>query len=187
MPVLPTGTVTFLFTDIEGSTRLLQELRDRYPDVLETHRRLLRAATEQAGGYEFETQGDGLFTAFPNASDALRAAVSAQRALHEYPWPEAGTVRVRMGVHTGQPTVTDSGYVGLDLHRTARICTAGHGGQILLSQTTRDLVEDDLPESVGLRDLGEHRLTLRKHLFARRLFSSPAPMDCRMCRPVAAT
>lgn len=155
---LPTGTVTFLFTDIEGSTRLLQEHRDRYPDVLKTHRQLLRATTEHADGYEFETQGDGLFTAFPSASDALKAAVTAQRALHEYHWPEGATVRVRMGLHTGQPTLTESGYVGLDLHRTARICTAGHGGQILLSQTTRELVEDDLPESVALRDLGEHRL-----------------------------
>lgn len=158
VPVLPTGTVTFLFTDIEGSTRLLADLGARYPDALETHRRLLRSAIHDASGCEFETQGDGLFVAFAGASDALTAAIAAQRALQAHPWPENGTVRVRMALHTGQPSVTASGYVGLDLHRTARICATGWGGQILLSQTTKDLVEDELPPDVSLRDMGQHRL-----------------------------
>ncbi|MGQ0549553.1 MAG: tetratricopeptide repeat protein [Armatimonadota bacterium] len=168
MPALPTGTVTFLFTDIEGSTRLLQSLGGGYSEAFEVHRRLLREAVKEFGGHEFETQGDGLFVAFPTARGALAAAVAAQRALHGYPWPEGAPVRVRMGLHTGQPTVTDSGYIGLDLHRTARICTAGHGGQILVSQTTRDLAEDELSGGVTLQDLGEHRLkdlSRRERLF----------------------
>ncbi len=158
MPALPTGTVTFLFTDIEGSTRLLQALGERYRNVFETHRRLLRAAIEEVGGHEFETQGDGLFVAFPNARDALATAVGAQRALQAYPWPDGAAIRVRMGLHTGHPTITGSGYVGLDLHRTARICTAGHGGQVLLSSAARELVEDFPLPGISFRDLGEYRL-----------------------------
>ncbi len=158
MPPLPTGTVTFLFTDIEGSTRLLQQLGERYADVLETHRRLLRGVIQQTRGYEFESQGDAVLAAFGSARDALAAAVAAQRALHSYPWPEGAPVRVRMGLHTGHPTVKGSGYVGLVLHATARISQAGHGGQILTSQVTRDLVADDLPPGVTLRSLGVHRL-----------------------------
>ncbi len=158
MTSLPTGTVTFLFTDIEGSTRLLQAARDEYPDLLEIHRRLLREAVARAGGHEFETQGDGLFVAFATAKDALEATVDAQRALDAYAWPEGAAVRVRMALHTGRPTLTPGGYVGLDLHRTARICAAGHGGQILLSDATRALLEGDLPDGVTIVDLGEHRL-----------------------------
>ena len=158
MPDLPTGTVTFLFTDIEGSTRLLQQLGDDYAGVLADHQHLLRAAFEENNGHEVDTQGDAFFVSFARAKDAVLAAITAQRFISENPWPQGAAVRVRMGLHTGEPTLTPGGYVGLDVHRAARICSAGHGGQILLSQTTRDLVEYDLPEGVILQDLGEHRL-----------------------------
>ncbi len=155
---LPTGTITLLFTDIEGSTRLLQQLGDRYESVLADCRRLLRRAFQAHHGQEVDTQGDSFFVAFARATDALSAAVEAQRALASHAWPEGTAVRVRMGLHTGEPSLTPGDYVGLDVHHAARIMSAGHGGQVLLSQTTHDLVEYDLPEGVSLRDLGEHRL-----------------------------
>jgi len=144
---LPQGTVTFLFTDIEGSTRLLQELGDDYADVLADHRRRLREEFARHGGVEVGAEGDAFFVAFAKASEALAAAAAAREALAD------GPIRVRMGLHTGEPVVTDEGYVGLDVHRAARIAAAGHGGQILLSQATRDLAGAD-----RLRDLGMHRL-----------------------------
>jgi DNA-binding SARP family transcriptional activator/class 3 adenylate cyclase len=155
---LPEGTVTFLFTDIEGSTRLVQELRGAYADLRAAHRRLLRAAFERHGGREIDTQGDSFFVAFTRANDAIAAAGSAQQALAAHKWPEGHELRVRMGLHTGEPIVGDEGYVGVDVHRAARICAAGHGGQVLLSGVTRDLVEDDLLAGVGLLDLGIHQL-----------------------------
>ena len=158
MTELPSGTVTFLFTDIEGSTRLLKELRERYGEVRGEHDRIMREAFAEAAGQEVDTQGDAFFVAFRRARDAVAAAVAAQRALVRYPWPDGAVVRVRMGIHTGEPTVGQDRYVGLGVHRAARICSAAHGGQVLLSNTTRDLVEDDLPSDVGLRDLGEHTL-----------------------------
>jgi predicted ATPase len=148
MSRLPTGTVTLLFTDIEGSTRLLQELGDDYPDVLAEHRRVLREAFGRHGGVEVDTQGDAFFYAFARATDAAAAAQEGQGAL------AAGPVLVRIGVHTGEPSVTDEGYVGDDVHRAARIMAAGHGGQVLVSQSTRDLLDS----RIELRDLGEHRL-----------------------------
>jgi len=144
---LPTGTVTFLFTDIEGSTQLLHEHGEQYADLLTEHRRILRDAFARNGGVEVDTQGDAFFVAFARASEAVGAASDAQTAL------EVGPVKVRMGLHTGEPTVTAEGYVGIDVHRAARIAAAGHGGQVLLSQATRDLVAGD-----DVRDLGEHRL-----------------------------
>jgi predicted ATPase len=144
---LPHGTVTFLFTDIEGSTRLLQELGDEYADVLADHRRTLREEFARHGGIEMGTEGDSFFVAFAKASDALAAAAAAREALAD------GPIRVRVGLHTGEPTVTEEGYVGIDVHRAARIAAAGHGGQILVSQATRDLAGAD-----RLRDLGVHRL-----------------------------
>ena len=126
---LPSGTVTLVFTDIEGSTRLLQEFGDRYPAVLADHRRALRAAFAKHGGTEVDTQGDAFFAAFESAPHAAAAAVEAQRSL------ASGPVRVRMGIHTGRPTIGEEGYVGLDAHRGARICAAGHGGQVLVSRT----------------------------------------------------
>ena len=158
MAVLPGGTVTFLFTDIEGSTRLLQELGDGYGQVVADHRRLLREVFQSAGGSEVDTQGDAFFYSFPRARDAVRAAVDGQRALASHEWPRGVDVRVRMGLHTGEPTVGDEGYVGLDVVRAARICSAGHGGQILLSETTRALLGNDFPEGVNVRDLGRQHL-----------------------------
>src|SRR5204862_2740463 len=131
---LPGGTVTLLFSDIEGSTRLLHALgSERYADALAAHQRLLRAAFQAHGGREVDTQGDAFFVAFPRAVDAVQAAVEAQRALAAHPWPEGAGVRVRMGLHTGEPTPTGERYVGLAVHRAARVGSAGHGGQVLLS------------------------------------------------------
>ena len=158
MPQLPTGSITLLFTDIEGSTRLLHQLGNRYAGVLRECRRLLRAAFQQANGVEVDTQGDSFFVVFERAADAVAAAVHAQRALFTAPWPDEAVVRVRMGMHTGEPQPTDEGYIGLDVHHAARIMSAAHGGQVLLSQETRDLVKADLPEGVGLRELGAYRL-----------------------------
>jgi predicted ATPase/class 3 adenylate cyclase len=158
MAELPTGTVTFLFSDVEGSTRLLARLRVRYAGVLGEHQRLLRAAFDEHDGHEVHTEGDGFFVAFARASDAIAAAVSAQRSLASQRWPEGVELRVRMGVHTGEAEVRQDDYVGLDVHRAARICAAGHGGQVLISSSTRELVGDELPGDVALRDLGEHRL-----------------------------
>ena len=143
---LPSGTVTFLFTDVEGSTRLLEELGpDRYAVALADHRRIVREACVSLGGVEVDTQGDAFLLAFARAPDALRAATVITERLEEEP------IRVRMGLHTGTPLVTDDGYVGADLHRAARIAAAGHGGQVLVSGSTATLVE------TPLRDLGEHR------------------------------
>jgi YVTN family beta-propeller protein len=158
LPGLPGGTVTFLFTDIEASTRLERELRDRYSEVLAEHRRLLREAFERYGGREVDTQGDSFFVVFPRARDAVAAAVAAQRALVEHTWPDGRQVRVRIGMHTGEASLDVGRYVGLAVHRGARFSAAGHGGQILLSSSTRDVVEDDLPAGQRLVDLGENRL-----------------------------
>lgn len=158
MADLPSGTVTLLYTDMEGSTGLLQLLGEGYTPLLETCQSLLRTAFLAFDGYEVDTQGDAFFVTFARASNAVAAAVAAQRALASQPWPEGVSVRVRMGLHTGEPQLTAAGYVGLDVHRAARIMSCAHGGQILLSQTTRALVEHDLPTGVSLRELGAHRL-----------------------------
>jgi len=158
MAELPSGTVTFLFTDVEGSTRLLKQLLDRYGDVLADHRRILRAAFADYDGQEIDTQGDAFFVAFRKASDAALAAVTAQRGLASHGWPDESEVRVRMGLHTGEPNVGDEGYHGLGVHRAARIMAAGHGGQILLSQATRSVIEDDVLPGLEVRDLGSHHL-----------------------------
>jgi class 3 adenylate cyclase len=160
---LPGGTVTFLFSDIEGSTRLLEQLGDRYGDVHRDHRRILRDELERAEGREVDTQGDAFFFSFTRAKDAVRGAVAAQRALGEHEWPDGAEVKVRMGLHTGEPTVGEEGYVGMDVVRAARICSAGHGGQILLSETTRALVGNDLPDGSVMRDLGEAELKGIQH------------------------
>ncbi len=158
MRELPTGTVTLLFTDIEGSTRLLQQAGERYASLLEACRSLLRTAFLAYRGHEVDTQGDAFFVVFARTTDAVAAAVAAQHALFTHVWPEGVMVRVRMGLHTGEPQLSAEGYVGLDVHHAARIMSAAHGGQILLSQATRELVEHELPAEVTLRDLGEHRL-----------------------------
>jgi YVTN family beta-propeller protein len=159
MAELPSGAVTFLFSDIEGSTRLVKELRERYGDVLGEHQRLLRAAFEAHGGYEVDTQGDSFFIAFSSARDALLAAVEGQLALLAHPWPNGVRIKVRMGVHTGQAVASGGRYTGLAVHRAARIGAAGHGGQILVSQATQTLVEDEEEDlHIHLQDLGEQRL-----------------------------
>jgi class 3 adenylate cyclase/DNA-binding CsgD family transcriptional regulator/tetratricopeptide (TPR) repeat protein len=152
---LPTGTVTFLFTDIEGSTRLLKELgAETYGDVLSTHNRLLREAFEHAGGRETNHQGDSFVAVFASAGAAVRAAVEAQRSLASAAWPDGAGVRVRMGLHTGEATLEQDGYVGFAVHAAARIGDIGYGGQVLLSATASRLVEHDLPRGVVLRELG---------------------------------
>jgi predicted ATPase/class 3 adenylate cyclase len=158
MVELPTGTVTFVFTDIEGSTRLLQALGERWRKVLEDHNRLLRGAIHDAGGIDLRTEGDSVFAVFRTGPTAVAAAVAAQRALAAQSWPREAEVRVRIGMHTGEGAVGGDDYVGLDVHRAARISAAAHGGQILLSSTTAELVGPGLPDGVVLRDLGRHRL-----------------------------
>ncbi|HEY5488348.1 MAG TPA: tetratricopeptide repeat protein, partial [Candidatus Limnocylindrales bacterium] len=152
------GTTTLLFTDIEGSTKLLEQTGDGYGSILEDHHRLLREAFAAEGGVELDTAGDGFYYQFPSARSAIAAAIDAQRALIAHQWPDGATVRVRIGLHTGEPVASDVGLVGIDVHRAARICNAGHGGQILLSRTARDLAGRELPSGVSLIDLGEHRL-----------------------------
>ncbi len=154
----PRGTVTFLFTDIEGSTEILKQLRDQYTKVLADQRQILRNVFSKWNGYEVDTQGDAFFYSFPKATEAVAAAIEAQRALLTHPWPEGAKVRVRMGLHTGEPQVTEEGYVGIDVHRAARIAHVGHGGQVLLSETTVPLIRSELAHDVGLRDLGFHRM-----------------------------
>ncbi len=159
MADLPTATITILFTDIESSTALLQKLGDhRYAQVLEEHQRLLRAAFREGGAHKINTQGDGFFVVFKSARHAVATAVAAQRALFAHPWPEDAQVRVRMGLHTDEPITASGGYIGLGINRAARICSSAYGGQILLSQTTRDIIENDLPPGVDLWELGEYRL-----------------------------
>jgi class 3 adenylate cyclase len=158
MPALPSGTVTFVFSDIEGSTALLKQLGERYDGVLSDHRRLMRECFTERGGVEIDTQGDAFFFAFPRARDAVEAAVEAQRAHAAHEWPDGRAVHVRMGLHTGEPAVGSEGYLGLDVVRAARLCTAGKGGHVLLSDTTRALVGASLPEGVSIFPLGERRL-----------------------------
>lgn len=158
MGELPGGTVTLLFADIEDSTRLLQRVGERYADILEACRQLIRTMFHQYHGHEIDTQSYSFFVAFALATDAVSASVDVQRALAAQIWPEGETVRVRIGLHTGEPQLASKNYVGPDVHRAARIMSAGYGGQVLLSKTTRDLVEQALPDGVGLLDLGEHRI-----------------------------
>ena len=153
MPELPTGTVTFLFSDVEGSTGLLRRLRDGYADVMADHELLLRRAFQDAGGHEINTQGDSFFVAFRRPKEAVTAAVDAQRAIARHPWPDEAAMRIRIGIHTGEATVTGDRYVGLAVHRAARICAAGHGGQVLLSQTTQALLEEE--EELGELDFAD--------------------------------
>jgi predicted ATPase/class 3 adenylate cyclase len=175
--LLPTGTVTFLFTDIEGSTLLLRELGGRYADVLRDHGRIVREALEREGGAEIGTEGDSFFAVFASPTAAVRAVIEAQRALAKHSWPEEVEVRVRMGLHTGEGTPLGTGYVGLDVHRAARIGDAGHGGQILMSGATEGLIHQSLPDGVEVVDLGEHRLKDLpdpEHLFQLSIDGLPA-------------
>jgi YVTN family beta-propeller protein len=159
MSEMPTGAVTFLFTDIEGSTRLVKQLREQYVEVLHEHQRLLRHAFEAHRGYEVDTQGDSFFVAFASARDALLAAVEGQLALASHAWPHGVAIKVRMGLHTGQAVAAGDRYTGLAVHRAARIGAAAHGGQVLVSQATQTLLEDEEEDlHIFLHDLGEQRL-----------------------------
>ncbi len=183
------GTVTFLFTDIEGSTSHLHALGERYGAALEAHRRLLRAAFARHEGKEVDTQGDAFFVAFASARDAVAAALEAQRSLASHAWPDNRELRVRMGIHTCEARPTGEGYVGLGVHRAARICTAGHGGQVLVSHTTRELLTEEPLDEVTLRDLGPHRLkdlTQAERIFqlvAEELEQEFPPLDTLDARP----
>jgi class 3 adenylate cyclase len=154
---LPRGQVTFLLTDIEGSTELLGRLDDRYAPLLADVRRLVRAAVRRAGGREVDARADELFAVFEGAPDALEAALAIQRAMVRGAWPGEIDVRLRIGVHRGRPALTETGYVGLAVHAAARICFAAHGGQILVSSAVRAAVMDALPQGVSLRSLGAWR------------------------------
>src|SRR5215467_2620079 len=159
MSNLPSGVVTFLFSDIEGSTRLVKTLRERYPQILAEHRRLVRAAIASHDGHEVDTQGDAFFVAFAGAKQAVLCALEIQRALAGHDWPTGAPVRVRIGIHTGNAVPAEGGYTGLAVHRAARICAAARGGQVLVSQATQTLLEDE-EEELGftLVDLGERKL-----------------------------
>jgi len=185
---MPTGAITFLFTDIEGSTRLLHALGDAYARVRAEHDEIVRGAIAAGGGTEVDTAGDSFFAVFTSPRGAVRAAVMSQRGLADHDWPPGASVRVRMGIHTGEGVLGGSGYVGMDVHRAARIAAAAHGGQVILSAATRSLVVHSLPEGASLRDLGEHRLKdIRhpEHLFdlviagLRAEFPPPRTLDAR--------
>ncbi len=161
---LPTGTITFLFTDIEGSTRLLQRLGEGYRAVQDAHAEILRAAIAAGGGLEVRTEGDSFFAVFPAPAGSVRATVAAQRGLASHPWPDGVELRIRAGLHTGEGVLGGDDYLGLDVNRAARIAAAAHGGQVLVSASTRALVELDLPDGVRLRDVGPHRLKDLEHI-----------------------
>ena len=170
---LPGGTVTFLFTDIEGSTRLLSRLGKRYAAVLSDHQRLLRKTFADADGREIDTQGDAFLAVFPRAKDAVAAALAGQRVLAGHSWPDGVQLRVRMGLHTGEPAAIQDRYIGLSVHRAARICAAGHGGQVLLSRATYSILADDVLPDITFHDLGEHRLKDLDH--AERIYQLAVP------------
>ena len=154
---LPAGTVTMLFSDIEGSTALVGRLGDQYGEALSAHRALLREQFAAWHGREMSTEGDSFFVVFESAGDAVACALAAQRALAGYDWPGGDAIRVRMGLHSGQPTPHEDNYIGIDVHRAARIAATAHGGQVVLSDATLSLAEP-LPDGVSARDLGFHRL-----------------------------
>jgi len=158
---LPTGTVTLLFTDIEGSTLLLSRLGEQYEEALSAQRTIMRSAIARNHGLELGTEGDSFFAVFRSAADAVGCCVAAQQAVGRHEWPEGATVQIRMGMHSGQPKPYESGYVGMDVHRAARIAAAAHGGQVVLSEAAWRLAEPELPPGtggIGARDLGFHRL-----------------------------
>jgi DNA-binding NarL/FixJ family response regulator/class 3 adenylate cyclase len=153
MSALPTGSVTFVFTDVEDSTRLVRELGDAYVTVIADHRRLVRAALDENGGFEIDCRGDEFFLAFQRPAEAVETALAIQESHDAHAWPDERSVRVRVGIHTGEPAIEDDDYVGIDVHFVARLCAAGHGGQVLLSGATLAELED-----VEVKDLGEHEL-----------------------------
>jgi len=177
MSSLPTGTVTFFFSDIEGSTRLIQQLGERYPDVLLAHHAIQREALAANAGHELRTEGDSFFIVFESALEACAGAAAVQKMLARHAWPDGREVRVRIGLHTGEAALVGNEYLGLDVHRAARVASAGHGGQVLVSETTRALVDHALPPGLTLKDLGVHRLkdlALPERLFQLTVEGLPA-------------
>jgi class 3 adenylate cyclase len=173
MASLPVGTVTFLFSDIEGSTRLLKRLGDAYGELVAQHRQVIRESAAEAGGTEIDVQGDAFFLSFSRARDAVAGALAAQRRSAAARWPGDVEVRVRMGLHTGEPILGEEGYLGLDVVRGARIAAAAHGGQVLISESTRALLPSELPDGAEILDLGEH--SLKDFDRPERLFQLTAP------------
>jgi class 3 adenylate cyclase len=155
---LPTGAVTFLMTDVEGSTSLLAELEDGYGAVLSDIRRIIRDKVRTAGGHEVEVHGDEFLAAFAHAPDAVAAAIAIQHRITDKSWPTKKPVRVRVGIHRGHPALTDGAYIGLSVHATARVCQVAHGGQVLVSRTAHEAIVELVPAEVGFVSLGEHRL-----------------------------
>jgi class 3 adenylate cyclase len=183
---LPRGQVTFALTDIEDSTELLHRLGDRYGPVLSQLRRLLRAAVQRAGGREVDARGDELFAAFERAASALDAAVAIQRGVRAHAWTDGIELRVRIGIHTGRPTLAETGYIGLAVHTVARVCTSAHGGQIVISSATRDALGKSLPDGVALNSLGTWRLSgLRESVELLQVSADDLPDDFPPPRPVA--
>ncbi len=154
----PTGSVTFLLTDIEGSTGLLRHLEDRYTALLRDVRTVHRNAIRRGGGHKVDTHGDEYLAVFERAAPAVQAALEIQHALAERAWPDELEVKVRAGIHGGRPTLTDTGYVGLSIHTVARVCSCAHGGQILVTSQTKAALEGSMPAGMRLRSLGRHRL-----------------------------
>lgn len=159
----PTGTVTFLMTDIEGSTRLLQDLGDEYAGVLRDVRTVVRTAVRRCGGHKVDATGDEFLSVFERSGPALESAVDLQRAMSARTWPQGRDVRVRAGIHTGRPTLTETGYVGLAVHTVARVCTLGHGGQIVVTDKTKSAVGTSAPTGTTFRSLGQHKLAGLPH------------------------
>jgi class 3 adenylate cyclase len=183
---LPRGTVTFALTDVEASTELLQRLGDGYGPVLSQLRRLLRTAVQRAGGREVDARGDELFAAFARAASALDAAVEIQRGVRDHAWTDGAELRVRIGIHTGRPTLTETGYIGLAVHTVARVCTSAHGGQIVISSAGRDALGSSLPEGIALKSLGTWRLNgLRESMELLQVRADDLPDDFPPPRPVA--
>jgi class 3 adenylate cyclase len=169
---LPTGQLTLLLADIEGSTALLRDLEDEYPTLLNDVRRILRAEAGKLGGHEVDVHGDEFFAVFRHASDALLAALAIQRGLRDGSWPRGASVRMRIGLHAGRPTLADQNYIGLAVHAAARIMAAGHGGQILVSEAAVRALGDPPPAELTLRELGVHHL---RGLSAEMLYQAIAP------------
>jgi class 3 adenylate cyclase len=183
---LPRGQVTFTLTDIEASTELLHRLGDGYGAVLSQLRRLLRAAVQHAGGREVDARGDELFAAFGRPASAVDAAVAIQRGVRSHTWADEVELRVRIGIHTGRPTLAETGYIGLSVHTVARVCTSAHGGQIVISSAARDALGSTLSDGIALKSLGTWRLSgLRESMELLQVGTADLPDDFPPPRPVA--
>jgi len=183
---LPRGQVTFVLIDIEASTGLLRQLGAGYGPVLNQLRRLMRAAVQRAGGREVDAHGDELFAAFKRAASAIDAAVAIQHGVRTHPWTDEVELRVRIGIHTGRPTLAETGYIGLAVHTVARICTAAHGGQIVISSAARDALGSSLPDGMALKSLGKWRLDgQRESVELLQVRADDLPDDFPPPRPVA--